>query len=553
MFADVRGPISPFRLDRLVMRAIGAMGFVVIGSWLSVATVRLAVRDASHVPGVWMALASYVNRGTVYPDLYDGVNYGGTRYMPLFFLTHAALARLTRDYLVSGHLLTILCTFAVLGTMVLAMRRIGCAPSISVGLASLVLLTPTGMLATTTIRGDILAVALQLGAILSVPRGANDTKRSVGAAMLCILALFSKSSALWAVLAITTWLLVRRYWRQLVWFVGSFIGLGLVGILVLQGISDGLFVTNIVNFTFLGTDAQRGGAAALGTTLGLLREFAPVTWALMGLTLVSFVLAGRARVIEVHHLAFAFAVLITVVVISDPGTGHNQLIDIVALTTVLVADSWNRLRSQWPAGDGIAAMVAIMIAWVGVSTFMLDMRPAVTAVARGVQDRSGIEDVRHALPRMTHVLSEDPAVSVILGQVPTVLDPWMLLRLGQRNPSWLEDLAVRIEAQEFDAILLLYSLSDPEAKDWYERQHFGSRVIDAVERSYRWVKEIDGLHVYAPAAQLGLGSLATGAPSDVLAGSVRRWTKILWVSTHGSHRVRVHPYQTVHRSDPPWT
>jgi hypothetical protein len=274
--------------------------------------------------------------------------------------------------------------------------------------------------------------------------------------------------------------------------------------MVLQLTSDGRFLTNILNLTFLGTDAQRSGTAALGTALGFLREFAPVTWALMGLALASFALAIRARAIEVHHLAFAFAMVITFVVISDPGTGHNQLIDIVALTSLLVADSWSRLRGKVSAGEGVAAIVAIMVAWVGLSTFVLDMRPAVAAaVSQGTQGGSGIEDLRHALPRTPHVLSEDPAVPVILGQVPTVLDPWMLHRLGQREPSWLEDLEGRIEAQEFDTILLLYNLEDPEAKTWYERQHFGPGVINAVEHAYRWDMEVDGLQLYVPAGADG--------------------------------------------------
>ena len=58
-----------------------------------------------HVSGARIALAQYVNEGTLYPELDDGRFYGGTRFMPLPVLLHAAVAKLTGEYLVSGKLL----------------------------------------------------------------------------------------------------------------------------------------------------------------------------------------------------------------------------------------------------------------------------------------------------------------------------------------------------------------------------------------------------------------------------------------------------------------
>jgi hypothetical protein len=98
--------------------------------------------------------------------------------------------------------------------------------------------------------------------------------------------------------------------ETIVWFLAFYVRLGVVGVLTIQYASEGRFLTNIVDLTFLGTDAQRSGAAALGTTLGFLREFAPVIWGLTGLVLMSLVLAIRARALDVYQLAFARAVLI---------------------------------------------------------------------------------------------------------------------------------------------------------------------------------------------------------------------------------------------------
>src|SRR5919109_1478572 len=48
--------------------------------------------------GVWMALAQHLNTQGLYPELYDGHAYGGSRYMPLPIVLHAALARVTGEY-----------------------------------------------------------------------------------------------------------------------------------------------------------------------------------------------------------------------------------------------------------------------------------------------------------------------------------------------------------------------------------------------------------------------------------------------------------------------
>src|SRR5437868_3825598 len=58
--------------------------------------------------GVQMGLAAHLNAGRFYPALYDGQYYGGTRYMPLYFVLHAGAARLTGEYVVSGKALTFL-------------------------------------------------------------------------------------------------------------------------------------------------------------------------------------------------------------------------------------------------------------------------------------------------------------------------------------------------------------------------------------------------------------------------------------------------------------
>src|SRR5439155_54410 len=57
--------------------------------------------------GVWTALAQDFANGILYRPTADAYGFGGTRYMPLFFVLHGTLIRLSVDPIVAGLLLTI--------------------------------------------------------------------------------------------------------------------------------------------------------------------------------------------------------------------------------------------------------------------------------------------------------------------------------------------------------------------------------------------------------------------------------------------------------------
>jgi hypothetical protein len=95
------------------------------------------------------------------------------------------------------------------------------------------------------------------------------------------------------------------------------------------------------------------------------------------------------------------------------------------------------------------------------------------------------------------ILSEDASIPIMQGQVPVVLDPFLLPTIGAREPLAYEALIERLERREFDRVILAYPLNDaPE--DWYVMQ-FGSRVVDAIEENYFLLEgRRTFLYVYAP-------------------------------------------------------
>jgi hypothetical protein len=99
--------------------------------------------------------------------------------------------------------------------------------------------------------------------------------------------------------------------------------------------------------------------------------------------------------------------------------------------------------------------------------------------------------------RRSSILSEDPYVPVSLGQTPVVLDAFMFPRIGQDDPSAVDRLIDRIEAREFDLVVLVVPLRSPE-QQWWSRYHFGVGVMQAIAGSYEPLGKVQGYYLYEP-------------------------------------------------------
>ena len=82
---------------RVLNLALLGAGLAVVVSFVILAFAHLRDRyQVNFVSSVYTALAVRLNQGVFYPELYDGTNYAGTRYMPVQFVTHAGLAARNR-------------------------------------------------------------------------------------------------------------------------------------------------------------------------------------------------------------------------------------------------------------------------------------------------------------------------------------------------------------------------------------------------------------------------------------------------------------------------
>jgi hypothetical protein len=468
-------------------------------AWLLLLAVHVDDRyQVDHVGGVRMALARYFNGGVLYPPLFDGGHYGGTRFMPLPIILHGGLASVTGEYLISGKVLSYAVMLVLLAVMVVLVVRMGCRPSVALALAALVLTTHTGLAAGMDLRADALPLLLQVLAIALVA-GSGSRASTVGAAALSALALLSKSSAVWAPLAIGLWLLaVDR--RRLLWFVAAYGVLAGVLLAFFGAVTDGRFFVNVFGLSTAGMQGPRSLLRGPYFLVHLLVQQALAAWALLPVAAVGFWLARAERRFSLYQLSLVCCLGVLVLVLGDIGTGWNQLVDLVVLTALVVGELAGR---SWPDSwlrGAITGALALLLLWVNLTgllvTLVPDARQALGSLRAG-HPAAGTPLAGRATSS-TAVLSEDPYVPMALGQTPTVLDPFMLPRIGRRDPAALQQLVRRISDRDFRFVVLVEPL-EPIDREWWRQFHFGPAVVQALARSYTYTGRDQGYYVYEPA------------------------------------------------------
>jgi hypothetical protein len=446
-----------------------------------------------------MALAQYFDDGTLYPELYDGEFYGGTRFMPLPIVLHGLAARITGEYLISGKVLGDVAMLGLLVAMIWVLRRLRCPLPLAMILAALMLTTNTGLAGSMSMRADVLPLLLQVLAVAMVANSSSSTA-TLGAAAFASLALVSKLSAVWAPIAIVVWLLTRDR-RRLVSFSGAYVAFSGALLLLFVGISDGRLLENVFGLSTSGITGLRSFVVAPYRFVHLLLGDATTAWAVAPLAVLAAWMAVRERQISVYLVSLICASGVVVAVLADAGTGWNQCIDLVVLTALVVGEFAGRLHvssGSLPATTGKMMMTTIgfVLLWVTVSGSIVTLAPDVIATVTG-EAAYRKEPLAGVATSRTTMLSEDPYVPMSLGQMPLVLDPFMLPRLEERRPNAVPDLIRRIERHEFDLVVLIEPLA-PVDRSWWRDLDLGLPVAQAILRDYVYAGSMQGYYLYEP-------------------------------------------------------
>ena len=83
--------------------ALWIVAAAILSGWVALAA--LHINDdyrVTHTQGVWLAVAEAARAGHLYPPIFDGEHYAGTRYMPLPILLNALASGVVGDPLIAA-------------------------------------------------------------------------------------------------------------------------------------------------------------------------------------------------------------------------------------------------------------------------------------------------------------------------------------------------------------------------------------------------------------------------------------------------------------------
>ena len=337
------------------------------------------------------------------------------------------------------------------------------------------------------VRGDVLAVVLQLGAVALVAERVT-TRRAVLAGLLAGLALLAKLSALWAPAAIVVWLAYRER-RALLPFAASFAASAAGLAALFELLSRGRLHENVVAFAFGGGSGSwyEGARRLYQLALRDQRSLWPILLLAAGTCVVALV-----RRPGIYELAFVAAAAILVVVLRDIGAYENHLLDVSVLACLVVAGAAPTARPWFALTAAAAAVLSIGLA--ARHTLLPDLR--------ALGDDYPTEPLAGLVSFEGCVLSEDPSLPLLAGFRPVVLDAFAVRRFPDEYEDEVDELRARIERGEFAHVVLLASATDPVQ---YGSFDFNREIAAAIQRRYRLDKEIaEGpFWVYEPRMRSG--------------------------------------------------
>jgi hypothetical protein len=462
--------------------AVVALSALVLTSWAVIALVH--IDDNYHVTwvtGSWIALARYVNEGVLYPPLYDGHSFGGTRYMPLQFVLHAGLARLTHEYLISGKLLAYASGASLYTTAFLVYRRISGSTALALGLVTAVLSSSLGLEAATTVRGDALPAAFQLGAVAAVTRKSRTGVAVAG--VLCALAFASKLTSIWGASAILIWLAIRDRERLRV-FVLTLVGCEVALLGIFEAASKGRMTSNIVYLASAGEQTNFSFHVFAEKVVRLGQESGTM-WILLPVAIAS-VVGALPRRMTIYHVSFLVAAAVVIAVLTDAGAQENHLLDLEILTGALVASAW---RSVPPAvNDFVRATVLAAVLLGTLGSYVTDVAPDTQAAVHSLAGRDegyAAKPLETVLGPDDRVLSDDAYIPISDGEDPVVIDSFMLRLIAQDHPNWQESLIREVTARRYTKIVLIRKLDLSDS--WWRYFDFGVPIARAIAQNYRLV------------------------------------------------------------------
>ena len=412
--------------------------------------------------GVWTALAFDFSEGFLYRPIFSGAGYGGTRYMPLFFMIHGGLIRFGLDPVSAGFVAMQTSVGAMLVVMFLILRRLGLSVLMAAGLALVSLCTSIFQQYVTDVNCDYFAATLGLIALATYlpaaerPEGRSRSHLAL-AAGFSALAFCTKFTSVYVPAAILLHLALNRRWSDAMFFVGA--GVMTVAALVglLEVTSGGLMWENLARTATGGTEISY----AIWFPLRFVEEIFyqnPAVGVLFVTAAIAWLSNSAGQRSSPVGIAFAMNSLATLITFASAGIAGNHVIALQAFSLLMIGACLTDVRIRAVASTSFALLsIFLVAAWLpGVPSprKSLDIASRETAA----ELTSAIQEARqYAGP----VLSDNPMVPVILGERAYLLDKFSFDKLYRTDPDVRADFESRISNRQFPVIVLSDEFDSP--------------------------------------------------------------------------------------------
>lgn len=444
-------------------------------------------RDAhlGYAEGIWLGLAVDASHGVLYRPLEGPDGIGGSRYFPLFYLAIAAGIAAGIAPITAGYVVATLSVGLLVAGIFLFLRRLG-ADVILASLAAVVVLAcqPTQMAVLAT-RGDALAAGLALFGLAFSVAGS----RGWVAPVFFALAFATKPTSLYApAAAIVTLALNDRRAEARTLALRTLAGIALlVGVFLLA--SGGRMLTVLMASSSGGT----GWATILAAPYSAARILRRVPESALlvfsaGVVVISAWLASRWRP-SIERAAFILCGLATLAIYASPATIENHLIDLTALSTVVLG-ALAVEKPRW------FRHVTLLLLAVGLTAggFAL-MRSRDRDV---IDNRSVRSDVLAALAGTREpIFFDQPMLDAQRRTRPWVIDQYVYSIRMTRDASAIDGLIADIERKKFGAMVFDVLTVDLAIAEAYPPAA-AARFTSALDRAYRLDQIVAGKPIYKP-------------------------------------------------------
>jgi hypothetical protein len=446
--------------------------------------------------GVWLALARDTSVGVFYRPLWNGVEYGGTRYFPMLFVAIAALMRAGIPVVAAGVTLSMLGLAAMTAAVFVLLKRLAVPPPLATLGAALATAPYFVHQTAFAVRCEPIAAAFAisgLAVLAPLEKRPDSATRELLAAVLFICAFLTKITCVYAPAAATLALLFAgRRWAAI--RVAAMTAAGaIVAVLAINVTSGGRALESFRACALAGSTVS-----SLLSPLTVFRSLELI--ATSHLLTVVFLLATIALVFawrterRLPSLYLLGAAAITGVIFTSPGTiltSHilDAYVAAIVLVTAITAAQSGPLRRA-----GEAALIVL--------TFWAAMQNGVVVGKLTKQNtvRKSVDAHRELLVALNDcggsIVSESPLIPVFAGQRPVVLDPFAFRVVAMNRPDIGNDLTQRLRRREFRCVLLEQDPAIPGGHAWYSNVNLTDSVRDAILESYRYDRTVAGERFY---------------------------------------------------------